>query len=116
MTAGPTSESKPQRSLARVLVVAPLVTIGLAILSLITTVSVVPRRSEGIRDVPNVPWPVYAAIGNLIPIIGSILILGFVFRGSRDRIIAWIIAALFCYIAHETFLTNLLRRDFIGKF
>jgi hypothetical protein len=116
MNAEPPSEPRPEPSLPRVLLVAPLLTAGFAILSLIFTMSVVPRRTEGIRDVPDISWPAYAMIGNLIPIMCSILVLGFIFRGARDRIIAWMIAALFCYIAHETFLTNLLRRDFIGKF
>ena len=78
--------------------------------------SLVPRRSEGIRDVPDISWSTYAMIGNLIPILGSLILLGCIFRATRERLLAWVVAAVFCYIAHETFLTNMLRRDFIGKF
>ncbi|EGF28289.1 hypothetical protein RBWH47_05785 [Rhodopirellula baltica WH47] len=46
----------------------------------------------------------------------SLVIVALFFRKPRHRILAWILAALTCYIAHEMFVTNLLRRDFIGKF
>lgn len=105
-----------QPSIFRVLAIAPILTLVFAVASLLATTSFVPRRSEGIRDVPDVAWSTYALIGNTIPILGSLILLAIIFRTLRDRILAWVIAAVFCYIAHATFLTNLLRRDFIGEF
>ena len=89
-----------QSPIFRVLCVSPNLTLALAVASIVATTSFVPRRSEGIRDVPDVSWSTYAIVGNTIPILGSLILLAFIFRTPRDRILAWILAAVFCYIAH----------------
>ena len=104
-------------SLARVMMIAPTVTFVLAVVSVLTLVTLVPRRDiGGGRSVPEIAWPTYALVGNFVPFAVSIVVLAFLFRTSRHRILAWIISGITCYITHEMFVTNLLRRDFIGKF
>jgi hypothetical protein len=78
--------------------------------------SFVPRQLEGMRSVPTVSWQAYALIGNFLPLVSSLIVLALLHRNSRQRLVAWMVAGLLCYFAHEMFLTYLLRRDFIGKF
>lgn len=103
------------RSLIRVVVITPVVSFSLAIASIIVLVTFVPRRAEGIRLVPIVDWTTYALIGNFVPLLLSLITLSFLFRSPRQRTASWLLAALICYVLHEMFVTNLLRRDFIGK-
>jgi hypothetical protein len=104
------------RSLIRVVVITPIVSFSLAIASIIALVTFVPRRAEGIRFVPIVDWTTYVLIGNFAPFLLSLITLSFLFRSPRQRIVSWLLAASLCYVLHEMFVTNLLRRDFIGKF
>ncbi|MEP0425945.1 hypothetical protein [Rhodopirellula bahusiensis] len=104
-------------SIVRVLFVAPLLTFGFDIVSVVGLVTLIPRHKiGGGRFVPAIGWPTYGLLGNLIPFAISLFVLALLYRRPRHRVLAWILAALTCYIAHEMFVTNLLRRDFIGKF
>lgn len=106
-----------RESVACVLIVAPMLTLGLAVASVVGFITLVPRREiGGGRSVPEISWSAYGLLGNLVPFLISLVIVALFFRKPRHRILAWILAALTCYIAHEMFVTNLLRRDFIGKF
>ncbi len=111
----PLMKYENERLLVCALVVSPVVTIVSAIVSLACTMFFVPRRSTGNVEVPDVSWPAYVFIGNGLAIGLSLLVLGWIYRSRRERVLAWLTAAVFLYLAHATFLTTLLRRDFIGK-
>jgi len=107
---------KTPASFARVLLVAPAVTFGFTIATLVALMTFVPRRADNIRSVPDVAWPTYAAIGNFAPLLLSLIVLTLLFRKPNRRIVAWAIAVLVCYVAHVFFVSDLLHRDYVGKF
>lgn len=110
------TETKPRESsFVVVLLCTTALTLSMTLICLAATMTLVPRRSENVRQVPDIEWSTYAAIGSLLPILTSLVLLGYIFRTPRGRVTAWIIAGIICFLTHES-LTELLRRDFIGKF
>ena len=78
------------------------------------TMAVVPRVSEGVRNVVNLPWPVYVAIPTTMAFVAlaafSVLI------PRRKRSSFFIVGFNLAVAASTCVGSALLRRDYIGKF
>ena len=103
-------------SLLSVILIAPVMTTCVILVSTLCLMTAVPRRVEGSREVPDLNWITYALMGNMIPLFVALIFSCLTYQTMRQRTLACLIVLVSCYVAHEMFLTNLLRRDFIGKF
>ncbi|MEX2119242.1 MAG: hypothetical protein WD847_06505 [Pirellulales bacterium] len=85
------------------------------LLAALAMMAAVPRRAEGIRQVVNWPWPVYATLPTVV---AATVIFSFIelrTRGQRLRIVLLLAAG--ATLALCTVMgADLLRRDYIGKF
>ena len=82
-------------------------------IALVATMGLVPRRDEGIRQVVDVPWPVYVSAPALLAF-GVLLVIAFWVpkqKWSSYFIIGFNLAIAVC----TSIASGLLRHDFIGK-
>jgi len=88
-----------------------LLTYGAALLF---TMAVVPRVSEGIRNVVNLPWPLYVAIPTTMAFVS---LAAFSVLVPRQKWSSFFIIGFNLAVAASTCIgSGLLRRDYIGKF
>lgn len=80
----------------------------------VVTMSVVPRKAEGIRNVVDLPWPVYVMLPATFAFL-PLVILGLTVPKRN-----WSLFFIVGFIMTVTALTNsgseLLHRDYMGKF
>jgi hypothetical protein len=85
------------------------------LLAALAMMAAIPRRPEGIRQVVNWPWPVYAALPTIVAASVLFSFIELCIRGKRLRAVLLLVAA--ATLALCTVMgADLLRRDYIGKF
>ena len=77
--------------------------------------SVVPRHSEGVRDVVAIPWPIFATIPWLTAAVLGTGLVVILLRGARTRLVAFLLLVITIAVCNSL-AVGLLRRDYIGKF
>ncbi len=77
---------------------------------------VVPRKAEGVRNVPVVSWVVYSGLALAIPIAVSIAIMFVFFRSWKQRFALSFAVLTIWSSVFGLFVWDILLRDFKGKF
>lgn len=78
------------------------------------TMACVPRQSEGVRQVVDMPWPLYVALPTALAFV-PLLVLGLTV--PKRKWSSFFIIGFNLAIAASTCVgSDLLRRDYIGKF
>ena len=80
----------------------------------VLTMALAPRRAENLRDVVDLPWAVYVTLPTALA--GVVLcVVGLLGRRSHFRPYGLFAAGL-AVVLCTYFMTELLRRDYIGEF
>lgn len=93
-----------------------LITVVSGILSTTMLSVVVPRKAEGVRNVPVVSWVVYSGLALAIPIAVSIAIMFVFFRSWKQRFALSFAVLTIWSSVFGLFVWDILLRDFKGKF
>jgi hypothetical protein len=81
----------------------------------IVLISAVPRRSEGVREVADISWPVFASFPATVSVIALLAVLFIPLPRRLSRIVILLAAGLAVMLSAMLTL-DLIRRDFEGKF
>ena len=97
------------------LLLATIFVVASASISIAVLRASVPRRQEGVRDVPVVSWTPYAGAAFAVPATLTIACVCLIYTGWKRRIVISLAALTIWSLLYGFVVWDLLLRDFKGK-